>query len=206
MTPPERKIKSELLLRSLQINLPDELPAVEDVHELSFRSGKDIARRIMVLSYLNCVAADPSLQQQIMIFMIHEDLWDHATEEEKFFFHKPELTDKDLDTIFWRCESIWTLLWTLGKVEEIALPVREVDPQQIFSHLPGFFESSKGFVADAGTRAPAEILDHYDFIFRLNWCIMKGYVDESVSTINVAVTHERYVALNWVIEKDQFFY
>jgi hypothetical protein len=205
MTPEERKLKSEYQLRSLGIDIADELPAVEDVDELSFRSAEDIARRIMVLSYLNCVAADPSLQQQIMIFMIHEELWDHATEEEKYFFHKPELTDKDLDTIFWRCESIWTLLWSINKVGKLDLPQREVDPQEMFAHLPGFFESSEAFISGADTRPLTEILDHYDLIFRLNWSIMKGYMDENAS-VNIGVTHERYVALNWVIEKDQFYY
>lgn len=198
----QRKRNSEKLLASLGVRLRDELPAVEEENALVVRSAQDVAKRILILAYLNCVASDQSLRQQVMVFLIHEKLWDSASEEEKALFHKSRFTEEDLTVIFWRSEAIWALLWVINKVDMLDLPETEVDPYKIFQELPEFFESTEAFIQTAILRSVSEIFDHYDFIFRLNWALRQEQTSTS-HVLDPGIVHERYVAVNWVVHNDE---
>ena len=200
MSPSERKRNSEKRLASLGIVLTDQLPALENEDDVTFKSARQIARRILVLSYLNCVAYDPSLQQEVMLFLIREKIWDEASEKEKTLFHKLKLSEDEMAEIQWRAESIWIMLWALHKVNTLDFPLKEVNPEEIFPLLPGFFESTHDFVNTAQTRDHAEILDEADFTFRLTWAMREASQrDQTLPDINGFVAYERYLALNWMI-------
>jgi hypothetical protein len=200
MTPLDRKLNSEKFLMSLGISFADDLPPIESEETITLRSAEEIAERVLVLTYLNCVANDPSLQQQVMMFLIHEELWDKATETEKALFHKTQLSDDERTNILWRTESIWMLLWIIQKVDEINLPANEVDLYEIFPLLPGFFESTDDFKTRATLRAVSEILDQADLMFRLNWALRQegAVVNSSAQMFHPGVAYERYFSLNWV--------
>ena len=151
------------------------------------------------MSYLNCVAFDPSLQQEVMMFLIREKLWDEASEQEKALFHKPKLSEREAAQIQWRAESIWLMLWAINKVQTLELPSKTVDVQHIFSALPGFFEITNNFVDSAKSRDHGGILDEADFTFRLNWAIREaGISNQTIPGIDVFVAYERFVSLNWI--------
>lgn len=199
MTSAERKQKSEELLLSLGISLRDTLPPIEEEDVVTLRSAQEIAERIVILSYLNCVATDPSLQQQVMMFLIHEGLWDTATEEEKELFHKTPLTEEDIAIIFWRAESIWLLLWSINKIQKLELPEKEVNLYEIFPFLPGFLESTKDFIQTATIRSVSEILDQYDLMFRLNWAFKEADAQGTGTLpLNAGIAFERYFSITWV--------
>lgn len=200
MTPTERKLNSEKRLASLGIVLIDNLPLTESEHDVNLRSAQQIARRILILAYLNCVAYDPDLQQEVMMFLIREKLWDEASANEKTLFNMPKLGDDQVAEIQWRAESIWAMLWAIDKVDSLELPVKEADLQAIFTLLPGFFEDTSDFIRTARIRDRAEILDETDFIFRLQWAIREAdNRGEVVPQINASVSYERYVSLTWII-------
>jgi hypothetical protein len=199
MTALERKDQSEKLLLSLGIVLNDILPPIEEEEAVSLRSASEIAERILILTYLNCVATDPTLQQPVMMFLIQEGIWDKATEVEKALFHKSPLSEEDVTVIMWRSESIWLLLWTINKIDQLSLPETEADLLQIFPYLPGFLEPTKNFIETAATRSVSEILDQCDFIFRLNWAFKENSELLTLTTaLNAGIAHERYFAINWV--------
>jgi hypothetical protein len=199
MTAHERKAHSEKLLQSLGIVLEDILPPIEEESEVSLRPANEVAERILILTYLNCVATDASLQQPVMMFLINEGLWEKATDDEKALFHKSPLTEEDITVIMWRSESIWLLLWSINKLDHLALPEAEADLLQIFPYLPGFLEPTKRFIHTATTRSVSEILDQCDFIFRLNWAFKENNQQlTSTTALNAGVAHERYFAINWV--------
>jgi hypothetical protein len=199
MTSVERKHNSEKLLLSLGISLKDNLPPVEEEDVITLRSAQEIAERIVILTYLNCVATDPSLQQQVMMFLIHEGLWDKATEEEKALFHKTQLTEEDITIIFWRAESIWLLLWSINKIRQLDLPEKEVNLHEIFPFLPGFLESTKDFIQTAAIRSVSEILDQYDLVFRLNWAFQEAHTQGTGTlSLNAGIAYERYFSITWV--------
>ncbi|HTF21900.1 MAG TPA: DUF4272 domain-containing protein [Chryseolinea sp.] len=198
MTAHERKNQSEKLLKSLGIVLKDDLPPIEEENEVTLRTANEVAERILILTYLNCLATDSSLQQPIMMFLIHEGLWDKATDVEKALFHKSPLTEEELTIIFWRSESVWLLLWVINKVDQLALPEKEADLLEIFPYLPGFLEPTKSFIDAATMLSSSEILDQCDFIFRLNWAMKEDSAQLSSTALNVGIAHERYFAINWV--------
>lgn len=198
MTSTERKINAEKRLASLGIVLVDNLPPIED-DDINFKTAQQIAKRILIFSYLNCVAFDPSLQQEVMMFLIREKLWDEVSEQEKTLFHKPKLSENEAAEIQWRAESIWLMLWAINKVQTLELPSRTVDVQDIFALLPGFFERTNDFIDNAKSRVHNEILDEADFTFRLNWAIREaGMNNRTISGIDEFVAYERYVSLNWI--------
>ena len=43
--------------------MTDILPPMEEDDQINIRTGEDLARRLLVLSYLNCVALQPELEQ-----------------------------------------------------------------------------------------------------------------------------------------------
>lgn len=195
----DRKRNSEKILLSLGISLADDLPPIEEENAVTLRSAQEIAERIVILAYLNCVATDPSLRQQVMMFLIQERLWDKVTTQEKALFHKSPLTEDDRTVIFWRSESIWMLLWVINKIDHLDLPQQEANLHDIFPHLPGFFESTSDFIHTATLRSVSEILDQCDFIFRLNWALREPHLHGSAAmTLNQDIAYERYFAITWV--------
>lgn len=147
MTPTERKLHSEKKLAALGIALVDDLPPIEKEHEVNHKTAQQIAKRILILAYLNCVAYDPSLQQEVMMFLIREKLWDEATRKEKALFHKPMLSEDEAAEIQWRAESVWLMLWAINKVKTLELPDKEVNLPKVFMLLPGFFEITDDFLS-----------------------------------------------------------
>jgi hypothetical protein len=199
MTSLERKKKSEELLLSLGITLSDDLPLIEEENTVTLRSAREVAERILILSYLNSAASDPSLRQQMMMFLIQEGLWDKTSAEEKALFHITPLAEEQLTGMLWRTESIWLLLWVIRKIDLLNLPEKEATPHDIFPHLPGFLEPTEDFIRTATMRNVAEILDQSDFIFRLNWALHeRSKQGQNTLPMHPHVAYERYFAINWV--------
>jgi hypothetical protein len=199
MTALERKQNSEKVLETLGIHILDELPPWEEEDNIKLRTPREIAQRILVLSYLNCVAADSDLRDPVISLLRQENLWDHVSEEEKKLLDKTELTDAEIAIIQWRGESIWMLLWIINQVDHLDLPIAEVDTHAIFERLPAFMQSTSDFINAATIRSVSEILDQSDLIFRLNWALRQVHTNGSDElALNPGIAYERYFAINWV--------
>src|SRR6478735_8668569 len=153
MTALERKQNTEKLLETLGIRLRDELPPMEEEDNVELKTPREIAQRILVLSYLNCVAADSNLKEPIISFLKQENLWKHVSDEEKKLFDKTQLTEEEVAIAQWRGESIWMLLWIINQVDQLDLPVTEVDTHAIFERLPAFMQSTSDFINAATIRS-----------------------------------------------------
>jgi hypothetical protein len=199
MTAIERKQNTEKLLETLGIPIPNELPPIEEEAAISLRDPREIAERILVLTYLNCVAVDNDLREEIIAFLKHENLWDKVSEVERELFDKTQLSDEEATQIVWRGESIWMLLWVINKVNDLGLPVDEVNLSDIFVRLPEFMKDTKEFLNTATIRPLSDILDQSDLIFRINWAMRQAHLDGSDEiALNQSIAYERYHAINWV--------
>jgi hypothetical protein len=192
----ERKLNSEKLLALWGIVNVDELPPIEE--SVNLRSPQDIAKRILILTYLNCVASEMELRFEIQSFLKKEGLWEHTSDVEKALFEKAELTDREEDMIRWRGESIWLLLWVLYKVDELDLPNTLVGPQDVFSRLPQFMNRTNEFIDTAKIRPLSDILDQSDLMFRLSWAMRHAEMNGIETRFNHDVVIERFYSLNWV--------
>ncbi len=199
MTASERKKHTEDFLRSHGIPVFDNLPPLEEEIDIPLRIPQEIAERILILSYLNCMAFDPELRNRITGFLKEEGLWDKISPKEKLLLEKTEFNDNDITIIAWRAESIWMLLWSINKSNQVNFPPEEVNFHAIFEHLPPFMNSTEEFVTSATLRSATEILDQADLLFRLNWTYYQAQTNNLIiPELNQGIVFERYFAINWV--------
>jgi hypothetical protein len=200
MTQQERANRTEKILRELNIPINPSLPLMEDESEIQVRKASDIAKRILILTYLNIIADDEVAKLEIIEFLKNESLWDFLSGEEKSLLAKEKLTIKDKINISWRSEAIWTLLWAIKKVDILQLPTEECNVADILNLQPSFFEPTNEFIYTAHIRESSEILDMSDFIYRLHWAVrdseLKG--QDIPNGMNAGVIYERHYAINWI--------
>jgi hypothetical protein len=202
MTATERKQNSERLLKSLNIPFIDHLPLIEEEHEARIRTPQDIAKRILVLTYLNYVSEEPEDRDKVIDFLKEQDLWNSVSHDEKELFSK-ELSDKEHINISWRSEAIWLLLWVINKVDTIDLPNEEVSIPQILELLPDFMTDTKNFVQSATIKSVSKILDLSDLTYRLHWATRHTELNNlETLDLNSSIIQERHYAINWVTYYD----
>lgn len=196
----ERKRETEILLRELNIPYLDHLPVIEEEHEAVLRTGPEIAERILILTYLNYVSEVPGGASEVIAFLKTNDLWDKVSPDEKELFQKEKLTRQEEINISWRTEAIWLLLWTIHKVEELALPTQEIEPNDILERLPEFLSDPTDFINEVTLRPTSAILDMSDLIYRLHWAARNADLngEPMPASLNSSVIMERHYAINWL--------
>jgi len=198
MTAIERKKNTERLLKSLNIPFIDHLPLIEEEDEAKIRTPQEVAKRILVLTYLNYVSEEPNDREEVITFLREQELWDSVSNDEKDLFSK-ELSDKEHINISWRSEAIWLLLWVINKVDTIDLPNEEVSISQILELLPEFMTDTKDFVQSATIKSVSEILDLSDLTYRLHWATRHTELNNlETLDLNSSIIQERHYAINWV--------
>lgn len=194
----ERKEKTEYLLKEWNLPVYDNLPAIEEEETTQLKTAQEVAKRILILTYLNC-AVQVEDKHEIITFLKEEKLWECVTKEEKELFEKSNFSEEEIDNILWRSESILLLLWTLHKVQALSLPVEEANIGEVIPHLPAFFASTSDFVNSATIRNVSEILDQADLIFRLHWALRQAEVEGSKPLdLHPGIVYERHYAIDWV--------
>jgi len=114
MTAIERKQNTEQLLKTLNIPFIDHLPLIEEEHEARIRTPQEIAKRILVLTYLNYVSEEPNDRNEVIQFLKEQELWGSVSKDEKELITK-NLSNQEHINISWHSEaslSIPTMLTT----------------------------------------------------------------------------------------------
>jgi len=108
------------------------------------------------------------------------------------------LNDQDRAYATWRYESLYTMLWALGKMEELKFPSEICDVQTIVGKI--FQPSREEFENTVNLRNKEEILNELDKTYRMNWaCVDARIKGQEVSgNINPSVVYERHYSLNWL--------
>jgi hypothetical protein len=195
------KSQTEILLESLNIPYYDRFPLINKEQESEIRSPQDIAKRILVLTYLSYISNVGEDRLEVIEFLKEEDLWDSVTKQEQIQFLKETLTEKERINISWRSEGIWLLLFTINKIDKIELPQQEIAMDSIFAQIPDFMKQTKEFIQSAVIRSPAEILDQLDLIYRIHWALRNAASNNLAPLdLNPSIVFERHHAINWVID------
>ena len=203
MTGQERKSKTELMLKELNISINIGLPIIEEENEAKIRSKKEIAERILILTYL-VAYAETDEKDEIINYLKTEKLWEAVSKVEKKLFSKSKLTEKDKINISWHTEIIYLLLWSIQKIDDIGLPIEQCDTEEIFNILPEYLEDTSDFISTAKVRTNKEILDKSDLIYRLHWAVRQAELDddEIPANIDAEVIEEWHYAINWITYYD----
>src|SRR5690606_7638285 len=89
------KSQTEILLTSLNIPFYNRFSLIENEHKTEIRSPQDIAKRILILTYLCYISEAEEERFEITEFLKKENLWDSVTNDEQKLFLKEKLTEKE---------------------------------------------------------------------------------------------------------------
>ena len=195
----ERKLLSESQLKKLKVPIISELPLLEEEAEAKLRDPKDVAQRILILTYLNVASEDEASKEEIVGFLKNKRLWDAVSPKEKKLFEKPRLSEIESLSIAWQAEAVKCLLWSIQKINNLDLPFEEADINHLLDNLPEFLSDPYEFIQDAELRPTSEILEMSDFLYRLHSSILE--IDENKLEslkINFNIVYERHYAINWL--------
>lgn len=199
MTAAERKSQSESQLKKLKVPIISELPLLEEEAEAKLRDAKDVAQRILILTYLNVASEDEASKEEIVGFLKNKHLWDAVSPKEKKLFEKPRLSEIESLSIAWQAEAVKCLLWSIQKINNLDLPFEEADINHLLDTLPEFLSDPYEFIQEAELRPTSEILDMSDFLYRLHSSILEIEEEKLESLrINFNIVYERHYAINWL--------
>ncbi len=175
------------------------LPVIEEENEPKTRSSSDIAKRILILTYLG-VYAEGGDKKEIIGYLKSQQLWDAVSEDENKLFLKNKLNTKEKINVSWRSEAMYILLWAIKKLEIPVLPVEQCSITAMLDLLPPYLEPTKKFIDDATLRTTEEILDKSDLIYRIHWAARQADIDEieSPADMDTGILQEWHYAINWI--------
>lgn len=192
-----RKARSEEVLRNGGVAINPGLPEIETADQIEARSTIEIARRAICLLL---VAARFELDTGTLQMLIDGlGMVGHFTTDEQAFLDSECPPREDVTRFSWRSEASWVLLWALGFVDELGLPLAQIAPYDAIEIVEP--NGIDGLVSNAAPRPMDELLDAADLIYRCHWATRSFQHDgvTDVGPLKVDVTVERHYALNWLV-------
>jgi hypothetical protein len=171
---------------------------LESENESKHRTQEEVAWRTLALLVV-AVKGEGLEQSMVDKVVARYDLERHFSPGELAFIENPKPTEQERIQFTWRYEAAWTLLWSLGYVEELGQPTAICDVQRAVALMKE--RSAEQFLHDARLRSQAEILDQTDLIYRYHWAVVDAHINGKTSPAGLepGVTMERHYALNWLV-------
>lgn len=196
----KRKASTEEYLNSVGVPLNLNLPRVEDDSEVKLRDALDVARRSLVLYSMSAVGYGAESQRAVNWLRV-QNLWDFVSPDEKAFLTNEDPSEQQVVEASWRVESLWTLLWSMGKIDYLDFPTDTCDVEKVQDLMPVPDSDCEGFLADSTLRSLPEVLDQVDMIYRIHWAVREAQLTGQAipCSLNPSVVYERHYALNWLV-------
>ena len=177
-------------------------PAVEDYDEPCPFTARQIATRAVILQGVVAVACsvDPN---PVVAWYQEGGIWEQASPQEQGFLLNPDSVARDAwNSLRWRQEAEWALLWVIGKVEALGLPSRQCDTRSLVDKIiPALGTDIELFLASAVLRSPGLLLAEDDRHYDL-WCRYFQTRREEPhmlpSDLQINVLHQRQYAFEWL--------
>jgi len=178
------------------IKVNKNLPCIPSSEEVKIRSVKAVIDRAYAL--LIIAVKGEGIAQEHLIKTVEAKNIDSFTPKETHIYQAASLSDQERANATWRYESLYTLLWALGKMDELKYPSEICDVQAIVAKI--FQPSREAFEQSVKLRNESEILDELDKIYRMNWACVDARIkgQEATGNINPSVILERHYSLNWL--------
>jgi Domain of unknown function (DUF4272) len=195
----QRKERTIQFLKTQNIPTIAHLPCIEADEEVSIRTVEEVVKRTLAVAI--AAIKGEGLEDAIVRRVIKQfEAESFFSKEELEFIQKTEITDNDKVKFSWRYECLWVLLWSLGYIKELNSPTTICD----VATAVGFIRDSETYskmLSESNLRTKAEILDEADLIYRMNWACVNARIKNQAApaSLDGGVVHERYYALNWLI-------
>jgi len=192
----KRKIQSEIFLNKHEIKVNKNLPCTPSLSEVTLRSRSEIIDRAYAL--LIMAVKGEGIEQEHLIKTMNAKNITSFSPKEQIIFDSKELSDQDRAYATWRYESLYTIMWALGKMNDLKYPSEICDVKAIVNKI--FHPTREAFEQSIQLRSKEELLDELDKTYRMNWaCVDARIKGQNVSgNINPSVVYERHYALNWL--------
>ena len=197
----ERKLRSESILQAEGVPFFAMLPVIDTTAEAVKRSKEEVALRTLCVLFV--AAKGEGLDEELAERLLESyELRPHLTPEELAFVLDNSPSEQDRIQFTWRHEAAWTLLWSLGFVDELGKPAQICDVE--FAARTMAERTTSQFIEECELRPIADILDHADLIYRYHWAVRNARIrgQQVPAGLDPGVTQERHHALNWLIGSD----
>lgn len=195
MTAKEVKQLSEQTIATLGLKAKGSLPMIEDFSSLQFQNPKEIARRIIVLSYIVPISFNVKrslLRSTLKTYKLDPFL----SQKERKLLNKWFLSRQDRIDASWVTESIEVLGWSIGLWDSIN-PLERCDEDKQAKTLPVKRDPTE-FIEGAKLIDKIELYKQADLIYRLH-AIAKRKTFGKLKGNTADVYSERHKAINWII-------
>lgn len=195
-----RKARTEEFLSSVGVPLNLGLPRVEDDSEVKLRDVLGVASRSIVLYGMSAVGFGAKSEMAVS-WLKDQSLWDFASPNEKIFLTVENPSQQQIVEASWRVESLWTLLWSMGRIDSLEFPTTTCDVNKVQDLMPVPDSDCENFLASSRLRSLHEVLDQVDLIYRIHWAVRDAQLTGQTipGSINPSVVYERHYALNWLV-------
>jgi len=178
----------------------------ENISEI-IKGPEEAAGRLLMLLSVAFSASNSGEADKIADWLKREEVWQVASENEKFFFREHSAGDEEKAKLSFRFEGAYMLAWVLGLVEISPDPSSECDAEMVgdfFANVPPLLSSTDSLVEDAQYRRLANIHDEYLFykMTRAYFRHIKQADKENTSNVHEAAAHQRFLVLEWLINQE----
>lgn len=189
-----RKKRSEVVLASHSIPFLDSLPPLEVAAGVRLRVSEQVAARSFCLVLVADVAVgnDPDF---CLSLLRQPPLLEWLSAKELAFLDSYQSDEAGCQHYAWGMEAAHVLLWAIGRLPEMAIPLEETELDGIYRSLcaPDPVEI-RDFLQSARLRDPAVILNQLDLTYRMHWSARRN----PQGKVNLDVVSEWHRALNWL--------
>jgi len=192
----DRRHESEKFLLKHGVKVNWHLPCLPSLEQSSWRTVDEIVDRIYAL--LVIAALGEGVEKTQLDRLVQEKKIQSFSPWERDLLKKPTLTDQEKILSTWRYESLFVLLWAVGKSPDLHFPDQICDVPTLVGLLMA--STREVFEAKAVLRDKANLLAARDLIYRMNWACVDARVKGEGLTggINPSIIYERHYALNWL--------
>lgn len=191
----DRKTESEIFLKEKGIKVNQNLPCVESSEGVTIRTVKEVVDRVYAL--VTVAAKGEGVEQSNLDRVIADKKINSFSPTEHTVIFASELTDQQRAYATWRYESLYVMLWALGKTD-LKYPSEICDVPALVGSVIRI--SREDFEKSVALRSEIEILDQLDKIYRMNWaCVDARLKGQDVGgNIHAGIVYERHYSLNWL--------
>jgi hypothetical protein len=191
-----RREKTETFLRLYDIPVNQGLPPVATESETKLRSLKEIIDRVYAL--LVIALKGEGIESEYLKKLVQDKNITAFSPKERHIYQSEQLNESARVYATWRYESLYALLWVLGKVDDLKYPSDICDVQKIVDLV--FHPSREEFEKAVNLRYKSVILDELDKAYRMNWaCVNARIKGQTVAgKLDAGIVYERHYCFNWL--------
>lgn len=206
----ERRNNSNKKIKLLGIACLETLPVIEDSTQVSLKDIDTICKRAIACLISTQLAIDISenndydSSKTFFLNMLKQyGVQDNLIEKEKRIFNG-KYSKQDVIDVVWSYEAYWSLVWTLGLVENIDYPNQICDCEKAIM-LVSTCKTYDDFKCKCKIRDIEEILDMLDLYYRYDWAVTEKRInpDTLIADLNPDVVVERRKGLEWLIANEE---